>query len=481
MKREFLINMAFLLGINLLIKPFYIFGIDRGVQNIVGAENYGLYLSLFNFAFILGILNDLGIQNFNNRHISQHRHLVVKYVSSLFSLKLLLSALFLIVLFLGGLLLGYSVNFPQLLFFIGVNQILSSFSLYLRTNASGLGYYRWDSFFSILDRLFLIGIVGYLLWLSPERAAFKIEWFVWSQTASLTLTSLILFTFLRPKLQGWKLRFNRLKFLALLRQSLPFALVILLMTMYTRVDVVMLEQLLENGAREAGIYGGAYRILDAANMLGFLVAGLLLPMFSRQLKTKESVVPLLQLSFRILMTAAILLSSASWFFRSEIMQLLYWEATPYWGSVLGVLMISYLALCGTYIHGSLLTANGQLRSMNLLFAGAILLNIIGNYFLIPHYGAVGAAAMTVVTQTLAWLGQWGLVQKDMHVGIDGSTLIRLLGLLLILVGIGLFALPALVASIGWLPALLSYLAAGGCSAAFLKLIPLRELTQNYSR
>ena len=153
MRREFLLNILFLLSVNLLIKPFYIFGIDRGVQNMVGAADYGLYLAMFNFAFMLGVLNDFGIQNFNNRHISQHRHLVSKYFSFLFSLKLVLGAGFLLTIFLGGAFFGYSQNWPMLLLFIGINQVLSSFVLYLRTNISGLGYFRWDSFFSIVDRL----------------------------------------------------------------------------------------------------------------------------------------------------------------------------------------------------------------------------------------------------------------------------------------------------------------------------------------
>ncbi|MBR9919861.1 MAG: oligosaccharide flippase family protein [Bacteroidetes bacterium] len=476
MNREFLINIAFLLGINLLIKPFYIFGIDRGVQNAVGAADYGLYLSLFNFAFILSIFNDLGIQNFNNRHISQHRQLAGKYFASLVSLKLLLSLLFMLLLLLLGMAFGYSLNYPMLLLFIGLNQILSSFSLYLRTNVSGLGYYRWDSFFSILDRLFLIGIVGYLLWLSPNEN-FQIEWFVWSQTASLSLTSFILFLFIYPKIKGWKLGFNRIRFLALLRQSLPFALVILLMTLYTRVDVVMLQQLLPFGEKEAGIYGGGYRILDAANMLGFLFAGLLLPMFSRQLKTGEGIENLLNLSFRLLLTASVTISCAVWFFQEEIVRLLYWEADAYWGKVLGVLMISYIALCGTYLHGTLLTANGRLKAMNQLFVGAILLNIAGNYLLIPKYGATGAAAMTVVTQFLAWLGQWWLVRRDMQVHIQWSTLYRLLAFTAILLLTGWKVLPLLAEKANWLFILMGYMAAAAGLAAFLKLIPIRSLAK----
>ncbi len=70
MKREFFINIILLVGINLLIKPIYIFGIDRVVQNAVGKEAFGLYFAVFNFTFLLQIINDFGIHTFNNKHIS---------------------------------------------------------------------------------------------------------------------------------------------------------------------------------------------------------------------------------------------------------------------------------------------------------------------------------------------------------------------------------------------------------------------------
>jgi len=46
MKRKFITNLALVIFLNLLVKPFWIFGIDRTVQNVVGAESYGLYFSL---------------------------------------------------------------------------------------------------------------------------------------------------------------------------------------------------------------------------------------------------------------------------------------------------------------------------------------------------------------------------------------------------------------------------------------------------
>ena len=90
MQKTFIKNLALLLALNLLIKPFWVFGIEREVQEVVKTENYGLYFALFNFSFLLNILLDFGITNFNNKNIAQNNHLITKHFSSILVLKLML-------------------------------------------------------------------------------------------------------------------------------------------------------------------------------------------------------------------------------------------------------------------------------------------------------------------------------------------------------------------------------------------------------
>ncbi|MDR0294977.1 MAG: hypothetical protein LBH91_02145, partial [Prevotellaceae bacterium] len=75
-QRDFIFNILFLLFLNLLIKPFWILGIDRGVQNTVGAENYGIYFAVLSFTIMLNMLLDFGLTNFNNRNIAQNTQLL---------------------------------------------------------------------------------------------------------------------------------------------------------------------------------------------------------------------------------------------------------------------------------------------------------------------------------------------------------------------------------------------------------------------
>lgn len=411
MNREFSLNIIFLISINLLIKPFFIFGIDRTVQNVVGTETYGVYFTLLSLTYLFGIINDFGIQNFNNRSISQNPNLLQQYFPNILAIKTLLAGAYLIVIFLMAWVWKYDLEVWHILFFLSINMILAQFIYYFRSNISGLGMYRVDSVISALDKLLMIFIGGALLWLPIFSGNFRIEWFVYAQTASFFLTALLAFFIVKGKLKTPTYNIDLTFIKSILKKSTPYALVIFLMSIYTRIDVVMVERLLENGEEESGIYGAGYRLLDASNMIGFLFAGLLLPMFAKIFQEKTSVLPLVKMSVLMIWSGAITLSLATYFFQNEIVALLYLEATPYWGEVLGVLMLSFIAVSGTYIFGTLLTANGSLQKMNYILVFAVVLNVIANFILIPKHGALGAAWATLVTQFFSMFAQVILAKK----------------------------------------------------------------------
>ena len=444
MRREFLLNVSFLIGINLLVKPFYLFGIERTVQNVVGKETYGIYFTLLSLTYMLQALSDLGIQNFNNRNIARHNQLLGKYFPHIMGLKLLLSGGFIVALFITAWLLGYRSGLEiKLLAFLGLNQVLISLNFYLRTNIAALGRYRTDSWLSALDKLLLVGIGSVLLFAEPWRGAFRIEWFVYAQTAALGVTALTALALNARQLERVRIRFRRPVLLLMLKKSLPFALVLLLMSIYTRIDAVMLRGLLPDGEAEVGIYGAAYRLLDAGNMLGFLFAGLLLPMFARMLKTRDDVSPLVRLSASLIWVIALTAAMLLTVFRVPVMELLYIEATPYWGTVLGTLIWTFPAVCGTYVYGTLLTANGRLAPMNWLFGGSILLNVALNAVLIPRYHSVGAALATDITQWGVLLGQIWLAGRLVRIRTSGTWIGRLALFSLLTAGsaAGLASLP----------------------------------------
>lgn len=416
MRRKFVTNLVLLISVNLLVKPFWIYGIEIEVQNAVGAADYGFYFSLFNFTILLNILLDLGITNYNNRNIAQHNQLLSKYLSNILVLRFMLGIGYILVSIIIGLIIGYSpVQFKMLILLL-FNQFLIQLILYLRTNISGLHLFKTDSFLSVLDKILMIFIVGSLLykyyWANDIDPHFNIEWFVYSQTVAYLLTALIAFLTVLSKTEFLKLHYDRSFFIAVLKQSYPYALLILLMAVYTRSDSVMLERLLgDAGPREAGIYAMAYRNLDAVSMFGVMFAGLLLPIFAKMLKQKESVEELVQLSYLLLVIPAIILAIGCHYYQYDIMDLLYDEHIDQSALILGIIMFNFIGIATGYITGTLLTANGSMKQYNIIAASSLVLNISLNLFLIPKYGAYGAALTGLTTQIVTAGAQLILVTK----------------------------------------------------------------------
>jgi len=401
LRRTFVTNLFLLVFLNLLIKPFWILGIDRTVQNAVGAQQYGFYFALFNFSLTLNILLDLGITNFNNRNIAQNSQLIGKHFSNIVVLKLILALLYTLVCFVSAFVIGYHGKEFNLLIFMVLNQFLLSLTLYLRSNLSGLHLFKTDSIVSVLDRALMVLICSILLWGRVTEKPFKIEWFVYAQTLAYLITTVIVFllTLYLPKNVHFKLKFDPKFFMVILKQSYPFAMLALLMTFYNRIDTVMLERLLPDGDEQAGIYAQSFRILDAVSMFSYLFAGLLLPMFARMIKRKESINQLLRLSFLLVMVPSVIVAVTSFVFRTEIITLMYHSHIQTSASIFGLLILGYISISTTYIFGTLLTANGALKWLNIMAGVGVIVNILLNLWLIPRFQAFGAAISSLVTQT----------------------------------------------------------------------------------
>ncbi len=437
MQGKFVKNLVLLLVLNLLIKPFWILGIDRTVQNTVGAEEYGFYFAVFNFSFLFNILLDLGITNFNNKNIAQNKQLLTKYLSNILVLKLILFLLYLSITFASAFFINYSQEQLRLLYFLALNQFLLSFILYLRSNLGGLHLFRTDAMISVLDRSLMIIICAVLIW-GNVVDEFKIRYYIYAQSAGYAITALVTFLLVIQYAQRrlFRLNWNFPFLLAIVRQSFPFAVLVLLMTFYNRIDSVMLERLLEDGARYSGIYASAYRLLDANNMIAYLFAVLLLPIFARMVKQRQSIEELLKLAFTLIITPAVIIAIAAFFYSGQIMELLYpihagetIEAFHYRihesSRVFGLLMTCFMAIATTYIFGTLLTANGNLKHLNIIAFSGMVLNIILNFLLIPVFQATGSAVASLFTQFLVAVVQIMVVRKLFCLPTNHGFLLRL--------------------------------------------------------
>jgi O-antigen/teichoic acid export membrane protein len=365
----------------------------------------------------------------------------------------------------------------------------------------------------------MITIVSLMLWTNIFPGRMDVMDFVYAQTVGYFLTAIIAFFAVVRNTEVMRLRWDLPFSLMILKKSYPFAVLVLLMTFYNRIDSVMLERLLPDGptaqterlkelrdpdlkpnesqqterldlekklehtgSEQAGVYAKAYRMLDATNMIAYLFSVLLLPMFSRMLKYKESVEQLVKLSFTLLMTVAVVVAVGCIFYRNEIMVMLYGKA--HLGSVTTVfplLMSCFVAISTTYVFGSLLTANGNLRELNIMAFCGMILNVSLNILFIKFLNleATGTAIVSLSTQMLTAVAQVLIVQSKFHFKVNW----RLLTTLFVYVA-GVIALANLTHTYmlrnpdkagGWLPGFLVMAASSLAWAFATRLISIKGM------
>lgn len=450
-QKDFVFNLCLLIFLNLLVKPFWMLGVDVGVQNSVGAESYGIYFSIFNFTMLFSMVLDMGTTNFNNRTIARNNQLLDKHLSGYIILRLLLAVCYFVALFAVALIIGYRGFQLELLFWIGLNQFLNAFLLYVRSNISALLMFKTDSVISVTDRLLMILFCGLLLWGNITDEPFRIEWFVWCQTAAYLITIAIALTIVLRKANLRRLHWNTAFFLVIIKKSLPYALITLLMACYYRIDSVMLERLLPRdiAAVQAGVYASAFRLLDALVMIAYLFSVILLPLFAKMLKQKEDVVPVVRTSFSFLFLFSVSAVVILYVYREPVIRLFYPEITESSVAVFRIIIFGLIPISMNYLFGTLLTANGSMKMLNITAAIGIVINVAVNLLLIPRMHACGSAVASFCTQFTVSVLQFLLAMRIIGIPLKSLPWLRCLIFLAVLIPVTVLSTSVLHGHVVW--------------------------------
>lgn len=397
MQRKFILNLILIIFINLLIKPLYIFGIELHVQNLLGSNSYGLYYSLFNLSFILSIIIDPGITNYNNRHIAQNEHLLSASFSKITITKIILSGIYILAISIYAISIGYNAFEWQLCGLLVLGQIFNSFTLYNRSNLAGLHLFKSDTFISILDKLIMIVLCIPILYFNVFISSFDIRMFVLLQTLSFGGSAIISFYFVKKHTSFFEFKIKWNEFLVVLKNSYPYAILASLMLVYAKADTVLIKELYPNGNEQVGIYAAAYRLIDALNMIAVLFSGLLYPIFARMIKEKSNVSTLVRTAFSILVLPSLVFALFSMMSANSILEFLSKNHPFESAEIYKIIIFTFVFICIGYVFGTLLTANGNIRLLNKIALVGVILNISLNIIFIPKYGALSSAYISIIT------------------------------------------------------------------------------------
>jgi len=172
-----------------------------------------------------------------------------------------------------------------------------------------------------------------------------------------------------------------------------------------------------------------------------------LPIFAKMIKLKQRVQEMVKLSSSLLIAPALIVAVGSYYYSYDLMNLLYNKNINDSASVFGILMCCFVAVSTTYIFGTLLTANGNLKQLNTMAFCGMIINFILNLVLIPKYQALGAAISSLVTQLFTAIMQIIIAVRVFDMKRDNSFVIKLI---VFFIGILIIAFLSKLISNWWL-------------------------------
>jgi O-antigen/teichoic acid export membrane protein len=391
--RSFFQSLGLLFLLNLLVKPAWIFFADRPMQLQEGAA-YGIYFSSSLLALLLSVLADIGLSQYFTREAAARPEKAKEVFALVFPVKIIFTLVYLVVAFLIAFLAG--LNDYGLVFLTVMTQAANSWLLFFRGCITAGQRFKTDAWVSVFDKLLLFLIVAGILYL-PLGFVINLYWFAGLQAITAWTTVLVAVWLIKD---WFSVRIVGLykQISPLLLQALPYAVLVLSMSVLYRQDGFLLERIHSNGAAEATRFASGYRLFDTANMAGYLVASFLLPFLARQSFNQPVCLETIRKTRQFLIIPLLALVVLAGFYQRWLLQLLYHEDNTANARILFFCILALPGAALVHIYGTVLTAYGEVKLFTRITILFVLIQLGGNIFLVPVYGADAVCKLFACTQ-----------------------------------------------------------------------------------
>ena len=203
------------------------------------------------------------------------------------------------------------------------------------------------------------------------------------------------------KVWSWKWRWQTAR--VLLRDSWPLILSGMAISIYLKIDQVMIKEML--GAEQVGHYAAAVRLSEAWYFVPMAITSSVFPaIINAKKQSEELYYQRLQKLYNLMVWLAIAIALPTTFLAPWVIRVLYGDAFSPASGVLSIhIWAGVFVFLGVASGKWFLTENYIKKNLYRTSLGMVT-NIISNLILIPLYGIYGAAIATLLGQLSADLG-----------------------------------------------------------------------------
>jgi PST family polysaccharide transporter len=225
--------------------------------------------------------------------------------------------------------------------------------------------------------------------------------FAWAQALEVLVAAiglLVVYRYLGGGVADW--RPGYVQALALIRECWPLIFAGLSVMLYMKVDIVMLGKI--SGDRSAGIYSAATRLSEGFYFIPMIIASSIAPVLLRaRARSPEQYLQGLFRLYLLMVRMSLVIAVPLAVVSPLLIELLFGSDFSESADVLRVHVWVAIAVFLGVASSQYLTNEGlQKLSLYRTLIGLVI-NILLNLFLIPAYGAVGAAIATLVSYFIA--------------------------------------------------------------------------------
>ncbi|RKY95803.1 MAG: hypothetical protein DRQ06_02890 [Candidatus Hydrothermota bacterium] len=392
-------------GLSLLRKNLAMSITARGLANFIafistiylirylGQIRYGRFAVALAFVNFFSFLMGPGFRTIMLRDLGKNRDLLPTLMGNMLVLRFVLAVITLMVMTAVTVLMHFEKEVTLLIFVLFIWLFFTNLALQFRSLFYVFQDLKLESIFMLLEAIIRAAWIGLSIWFKLDLFTFTVGF---ALIPLVLLLSSALISYIKYNIKNLKV--NVSDWPELISTGLIIGLVGLVSSLHLRVDIVMLSKLTGNDSL-VGLYGAAFKLIEAPLFVFAIFSSVILPEFARHLTTDKLWVRRESLYFTKIFTAIFIPSALLLaYFSKPLILSVYGESFLQTHQYFRVLLPSLFFMYFNTLTGTILYASGKQNTVLKNSVYSLLLNIGANLIFIPMWGAYGAAFTTILSE-----------------------------------------------------------------------------------
>jgi O-antigen/teichoic acid export membrane protein len=375
------------------------FGFTVLIVRRLGETAFGQYAYVLAFVAVFAILSDLGLSPYAVRQIARWRDTPdgTTHTNNLFStvlaLRLALATITVLIVVLAVIALGQPVALVGAVALNALGLLLYSVQGTSEAVLAGFERLHLVAGAKVLSQIAFVAVGGLALWLG---------WGYYGLIAANLIGVALLAIVCWRNVRRLGITAGAIAFRSwprLIKASLPFGAIGFTLGLSYKFDTILLNQF--RGDAETGYYNAAYSLVFATVMLSNVINTALYPSFTRQAARDTAVLgEMYGRALRYLLIASLPVAVGGSLLADQVIPFLYGAAfTPSVVALRIIIWTAPLMFASEFLGYIVLIQNNERAAARAVFVSTAC-NIGLNLLLVPRFGLLAAATMTVLTEAI---------------------------------------------------------------------------------